>query len=138
LDEALAVYRSNLETLERQIAKDANDAEAKERLRQVLNKMSELAFRFILAKRSPTAFECITDFIRREPNEPRHQLKLAHSCLGLARQTEARIIYQQHQNETLEDVTPWKSRLFQDFAEMRKAGLKHPLIDWIERDLGLR
>lgn len=136
-DEALAVYRSNLETLERQIAKDANDAEAKELLHRVLNKMSKMAFRFILVKRSPTALESITDVIRREPNDPKHQLKLAHSYLGLSRQTEARIIYQKHQNEKLENGTPWKSRLFQDFAEMRKAGLKYPLMDRMERELGL-
>lgn len=138
LDEALGIYRINLEKLERLVAKNPNDTESKDRLHQVLNKMSELAFRFILAKRPPTAFECITDVIRREPNEPRHQLKLAHSYLCLSRQTEARVIYQQHQNEKLEDGTPWKSRLFQDFAEMRQAGVKYPLMDRMERELGLR
>jgi len=138
LDDALGVYRINVEKLEHRLTNDPDDNAAKEELHRVLSKMNELAFRFVLARRPPSAFECITDVISHEPDELQHQLRLAHSCLGLGRQTEAKQIYQQHQNEILGGGTPWKDRLFQDFAEMRKAGIKHPLMDRLEREFGLR
>lgn len=138
LDEAFGVYRTNVEKLEHRLTNDPDDNAAREELHRVLSKMNELAFKFVLAKRTPSAFECITEVISREPDELQHQLRLAHSYLGLGRQTEAKQIYQQHQNEVLGDGTPWKDRLFQDFAEMRKAGVKYPLMDRMERELGLR
>ena len=136
LDDALNVYRSNLQ--DTTVEKVPNNTEAKERRRQVLAKLSDLAFQFVLKKRHGTALECAEEAARHEPEESRHKLNLAHAHMFLAHVTQAKEIYQRHQNDRLDDGTTWKSRLFRDFAEMRKTGLKHSLMDKIERELGLR
>jgi Tfp pilus assembly protein PilF len=138
LDGALSVYRSNLQTIEQRIENNENDTESKERRHEVLAKISNLAFQFVLKKRNGTALECAEEAIRHEPEESRHQLNLAHVHMFLAHVTQAKQIYYQHQNDKLANGSPWKDHLFRDFAEMRKAGLKHALMDKIERELGLR
>lgn len=52
------------------------------------------------------------------------------------RRWKAKQIYYQHRDDKLEGGATWKSRLFNDFAEMRTAGLKHGLMVLIEREIG--
>jgi hypothetical protein len=51
----------------------------------------------------------------------------------LGRAAEARAIYLQHRGQTTQNDKIWEKAVLDDFAEMRKAGLKHPLMDEIEK-----
>jgi hypothetical protein len=138
LDDALNVYRRNLSTSTSLVEKAPNDSDAKARRHEALAKISDLAFQYILARKNGTAFECAEEATCHEPESPRHALILAHVHMCLGHVTQAKQIYYQHRDDRLEDGTTWKSRLTEDFAEMRKAGLKHGLMDRIEREFGLR
>jgi 2'-5' RNA ligase len=95
--------------------------------------MSDTIFHLILARRLAQSLERAAEIIREDPNSLRHQQNLAHAHLFLAHVTSARQIYEQHCEKTLEDGTTWQKRILQDFALMRKAGLKHPIMDNITR-----
>ena len=57
----------------------------------------------------------------------------AHALIFLGRVDEARAIYIQYRGEKMPDGKLWESSVLEDFAELRNAGLTHPLMDKIER-----
>jgi TPR repeat protein len=63
----------------------------------------------------------------------------AHALMFLGRVEEARAVYLAHKDEPLAD-TPgklWQQAIAEDFAELHKAGLTHPLMEEIEQTLGV-
>jgi hypothetical protein len=50
----------------------------------------------------------------------------------LGRADEARSLYLQYRGAKLHGEKSWETVVLQDFAELRKAGLAHPLMDEIE------
>jgi hypothetical protein len=52
----------------------------------------------------------------------------------LGRVDEARTLYLRYRGEkNVQDGKPWEILVVEDFAELRKAGLTHPLMDEIEK-----
>ena len=52
---------------------------------------------------------------------------------------EANALYNAHKGQRLSDSDDrlWERVVAEDFAELRKAGLSHPMMEDIERQLGL-
>lgn len=65
------------------------------------------------------------------------QLNRAHALLLLGRGDEARSIYLAHSGQSLDDDegNRWNAVVVSDFAELKKVGLSHPLMDEIEQSL---
>ena len=60
------------------------------------------------------------------------QTNRAHALMMLGRTDEARAIYLRYRGQIANDGKPWEIVVREDFAEMRTAGLAHPLMDEIE------
>ena len=57
----------------------------------------------------------------------------AHALMLLGQADEARAIYLQYRGKTnVVGEKSWETAVLDDFAELRKAGLNHPLMDEIE------
>jgi tetratricopeptide (TPR) repeat protein len=60
----------------------------------------------------------------------------AHALLFLERTREASALYPTHKGKMSRNK-PWERAIAEDFVELRKAGLAHPLMSQIERTLGI-
>ena len=63
----------------------------------------------------------------------------AHALMFLDRQTECRALYLAHKGKPMseQDSSLWERVIADDFAKLRKAGLTHPTMADIERELGV-
>jgi TPR repeat protein len=63
------------------------------------------------------------------------KINRAHALMFLDRTEEARAIYRSNAGKTLteDDDIPWNRVIVEDFADLRKAGLTHPLMAEIEQ-----
>ena len=61
----------------------------------------------------------------------------AHALMFLGRQEEAKALYAAYKGKLLRDRTSWDSSIADDFAEFRKAGLTHPMMADIEKELNV-
>ncbi len=73
------------------------------------------------------------------PDDLSVETNRAHALMFLDHRKEAAALYLAHKGEPLSeaDSKPWERAIADDFAEFRKAGLKHPLMADIEKKLGL-
>ena len=57
----------------------------------------------------------------------------------MGRSEQAEALYLAHKGKPMseQDSTPWERVIADDFAQLRKAGLKHPLMAHIESMLGV-
>ena len=64
----------------------------------------------------------------------------AHALMFLGRTGEARALYLDNKGKptSLDGGKIWNAAITDDFAEMRKAGITHPMMAEIERQLGVR
>jgi hypothetical protein len=56
----------------------------------------------------------------------------AHASMLLGRTDEAQTLYLAHRGEITQENKSWETVIREDFAELRKAGLTHPLMGEIE------
>ena len=61
----------------------------------------------------------------------------AHALMFLGRQEEAKALYLAYKGKRLSDAVSWERTIADDFAEFRKAGLTHPMMADIEKELGV-
>jgi len=62
----------------------------------------------------------------------------AYALMFLGRGDEAQALYLAHKGERFpEDNKPWEQVIAEDFDQFRKAGLTHPMMDDIEKQLGV-
>jgi TPR repeat protein len=59
----------------------------------------------------------------------------AHALMFLGRQKEAEALYLAYKGQRVSDDTGWERVIANDFAEFRNAGLTHPMMTDIEKDL---
>jgi hypothetical protein len=55
--------------------------------------------------------------------------------MGHGKESKAR--YLAHKGKPLSDGKPWERVIAEDFAEFRKAGITHPMMADIEKELGV-
>jgi hypothetical protein len=62
-----------------------------------------------------------------------------HALMFLGRGEDAKALYLAHKGEPLseQDARLWERIIVEDFAEFRKAGLTHPMMADIEKELGV-
>src|SRR5262245_4764130 len=63
----------------------------------------------------------------------------AHALMFLGRGEDAKALYLAHKGKPLseQDATLWEHAIAEGFAELRKAGLTHPMMADIEKELGV-
>jgi tetratricopeptide (TPR) repeat protein len=133
LDEALKTYRDSLAIAERLSAADRGNAQWQKEVQYVIGRIGALAYRFVLARNFANALEAADQAIALAPGKIWLYTNRAHALLFLDRVDEARALYLKHHGETdVERGKSWDAMIVEDFAELRKAGLMHPLMDEIE------
>jgi tetratricopeptide (TPR) repeat protein len=99
--------------------------------------IGDIAHQLNLAHDFSTALEAADQAIAIAPDQLRVQDSRADALMFLARIDEARAIYLKYRGQKdARSKTTWEQMVRQDFAELRKAGLTHPLMVEIERQLG--
>jgi hypothetical protein len=92
-----------------------------------------VAYRFTLARDFVRALEVADEAITLLPNNVWLYVNRAHALMLLDRVDEARSLYLRHCGEKhLRSGKAWEAIVLDDPAELRKAGLMHPLMDEIE------
>ena len=87
-----------------------------------------------MAQNFAQALEASDLVIAVAPDQKWLHMNRAHALMFLNRVDEARTIYLRYRGEKdVQDGKPWESLVLEDFAELRTAGLTHPLMDEIEK-----
>jgi tetratricopeptide (TPR) repeat protein len=130
---ALKVYTNSLAMAERLTSN--NKEQWRTQLRTSIDKTGGLACRLILARDFSTALEAVNRVIQAAPEEMWLYSKRAHALMFLGRAEEARALYLQYRTATnVVEGKTWPQVVLDDFADLRKGGLVHPLMDEIEKE----
>jgi tetratricopeptide (TPR) repeat protein len=130
LDDALKSYRNGLAVAERVAVSDRGNT----LWQGSIGRIGSLAYRFVLAQNFAQALEASDLAIAVAPDQKWLYMNRAHALMFLDRADEARTIYLRYRGEKdVQDGKPWETLLLEDFDELRKAGLTHPLMDEIEK-----
>src|SRR5262249_34958345 len=73
------------------------------------------------------------------PDNREFDINRAHALMFLERGKESKALYLAHKGEPVSerDARLWEHVIADDFAEFRKAGLTHPMMVEIEKELGV-
>jgi tetratricopeptide (TPR) repeat protein len=133
LDEALKSYQDCLAIAERLAAFDRSNTGWQNDLQESIDRIGALAYTFILARNFASALEASDLVISLAPDAIWLRGNRAHALMFLGRVDEARTIYFRYRGEkNVQDGKGWETGVLEDFAELRKAGLTHPLMDEIK------
>jgi tetratricopeptide (TPR) repeat protein len=134
LDEALKSYRDSLAIAERLAASDRSNTAWQDDLQYSISIIGDLAYRFVLARNFARALEACDLVIPLAPDKIWLRTNRAHALMFLGRADEAKALYLRYRGEkNAQNGKPWETIVLEDFAELRKAGLTHPLMDEIEK-----
>jgi tetratricopeptide (TPR) repeat protein len=133
LTAALQAYRKDLAIAERLAKADPSNAGWQRDLQTSIGKIGNLAYNFVLARQFDIALEAADQAIALAPEETWLYTIRAHALMFLYRVDEARALYLKYRGATnVSGDESWEVVILEDFAELRKAGLSHPLMDEIE------
>jgi tetratricopeptide (TPR) repeat protein len=134
LDDALAQYRSSLAIRQRLAAADKQDPRRQSDLTSVIGRIGALADRFILVRAFDKGLAAADEAIALAPDQLWISSSRAHALMFLDRVDEARALYLHYRGtpKVVGDKS-WETVVLDDFADLRKAGLTHPLMDEIEQ-----
>jgi tetratricopeptide (TPR) repeat protein len=133
LSGALQAYREFL-VLQEQLAKaNPTDDQMQETLRGLVAEIGGMAYRLVLAGEFSRALDAADLAIGYAAGELWIHNNRAHALMLLGRDSEARMLYLQYrgQKKAQGDMS-WEAIVLEDFAELRQAGLQHPLMKEIE------
>jgi tetratricopeptide (TPR) repeat protein len=134
LDDALKSYRDGLAIAERLAASDRSNTQWQNDLQSSAGKIGGLAYDFLMVETFARALEASDLAISLAPDELWPHTNRAHALMFLGRVDEARALYLRYRGEkNVQDDKPWETVILEDFAELRKAGLSHPLMEEIEK-----
>jgi hypothetical protein len=125
-DEAFKVERANAsaaQTFETQISGKAGDFTA--------SALSQLSWYALFVRQYATALDAAERSIKIKSQDLVPETNRAHALMFLGRTTEAKTIYLAHKGEPL-NGKKWEEVIADDFAQLRKAGITHPLMAEIE------
>jgi tetratricopeptide (TPR) repeat protein len=139
LEEALKVHRDSFAIAERLAAADRSNRQWQSLLQGSIRSIGGLAYEFILARDFTKALEASDLVISIASNEIWLYTNRAHALLFLGRVDEARALYLRYRGEkNVVSDKSWETVVLEDFAELRKARLTHPLMGEIEKWFGRR
>jgi TPR repeat protein len=128
LQEALAAKREAVET--KRLGKPGEEtAEA----------LNSLAWRALLAREFTKALTVADRAHALLPENLSIETNRAHALMFMERGKEAKALYGAHKGKPIseQETQLWESVIAEDFAEFRKAGLTHPMMADIEKELGV-
>jgi tetratricopeptide (TPR) repeat protein len=129
---ALTAYQNRLAISERLAKVDPSNAWQR-RLETSIGKIGAMAYVFVLAHDFAKALEAADQAISLAPEKIWIHANRAYALTFLGRVDEARTLYLRYRG--MEDAgggKSWQEIVLADIAEMRKAGLAHPLMDEVE------
>jgi tetratricopeptide (TPR) repeat protein len=134
LAESLTSYLAGLEILER-LTKSAPDNGIWQRhLHLTVERVGYLSYDFVVGRDFERALQAADQAIALAAEEVWLHTNRAHALMFLGRLDEARALYLQFRGRMkVSGDKPWETAILEDFAELRKAGLAHPLMDDIEK-----
>lgn len=133
LDDALKALRDSIAIRERLATTDPSSKRWQNDLQDSTGSMGGLARNFLLAGNFAKALECADQTVLLAPEQIWLYPNRAHALMFLDRVDEARALYLRYRGEKdVSEEKHWETIVFEDFVELRKAGLSHPLIDEIE------
>jgi hypothetical protein len=98
------------------------------RLQICINEIGEIAYNFVLARNFTTALEAADQAISFAPEKTWLYASRAHALMFLDHVNEARALYLKYKGQNVSGGHLWDAAILQDFAELQKAGLTHPLM----------
>jgi tetratricopeptide (TPR) repeat protein len=139
LDEALAAFREAL-TIRRSVAeRDKGNAQVLNELDAVISQIGVTGYRFILARDFGKALAALDEAIALAPEKTWMYVNRAHALMFADRVDEARALYLRFRGtQNVQDGKSWEAVVVEDFGELRRAGLTHPLMDEIEKAFAAR
>jgi tetratricopeptide (TPR) repeat protein len=139
LDEALAAYRDSLGIIKALVEKDRGNTQWQSDLQFGIENVGDMAFRYVLAGEFTKGLGTSDEAISLAPDKIWLIMNRAHALMFLGRVDEARALYLRLRSEkNVEDEKSGETVILEDFAELRKAGLTHPLMDEIEKQFAER
>src|SRR6516164_1463529 len=128
LQEALAVKVEEAET-------EREDNPAKE----TAQALQGVAWRALFARKFTKALTASDRAHALLPDDLGIETNRAHALMFVERGKESKALYLAHKGKPVseEDAKLWERAIAEDFAEFRKAGLTHPMMADIERELGV-
>jgi tetratricopeptide (TPR) repeat protein len=133
LTEALQAYRDSVAIAERLAAGDRSNALWQNDLQSSIGRIGGLAYNLVLARNFVRALEASDLIISIASDQIWLYTNRAHALMFLGRVGEARALYLLYRGaKNIQGDKSWETVIVQDFAELRKAGLSHPLMDEIE------
>jgi tetratricopeptide (TPR) repeat protein len=132
--EALTSYRDSLAIWGSLAEAEHGNVLYQHDLQVSIDRLGGLAFRFVLAHDFATALESADQAISIAPRKIWLYANRAHALMLLGRVDEARVLYLRYRGESdVLEGKSWATVLLEDFTELRKSGLTHPLMDEIEK-----
>jgi tetratricopeptide (TPR) repeat protein len=130
--EALESYRNGLAIVER-LAK-AEPGTWQKDLGGAVGKLSWLSYKLLKARKLSEALRLADHAISLAPDLIWINLNRAHALMFLGQVDEARAIYLKYAgHQQIQGEKSWDTIALEDFAQLRKAGLAHPLMDEVEK-----
>jgi TPR repeat protein len=105
-----------------------------EEMAQALNEVAGVA---LLARRFPKALTVSDRAQALLPDNLPIETNRAHALMFADHAEESKALYLAHKGQALFERKRWEDVIAEDFAEFRKAGLTHPMMADIEKELGV-
>ena len=133
-DEALDVYCRRIEISQAKLINGRVNLQAIEDRQSAIERMSDLAFAFMLQRDFQKSIAVADKAIGVLPNSTSPNLRRAHALMLLNRTDEARTLYHRFGVGKATPELTWHDIVRQDFVAMRNAGLCHALMAEIEKE----
>ena len=134
LTEALKSYRDGLAIQSRLAKADPSDVRWRDHLQFMIERIGTLAYSTVLAGDFTNAFEAMDQVVPLASDQLWLHGNRAHALMFLGRIEEARAIYLGHRGaKNVVGEKSWETVVMEDFAELRRTKLMHPLKDEIEK-----
>ena len=136
LDEALEVYRRRIEICQGKLVNGRTNLQAIEDRQIAIERISDVAFEFVLRGEFQKAIDITEEAIAVLPNSASPNLRHAHALMLLNRADKARLLYQRFRSGKATPELTWQDVICWDFSAMRNVGFAHALMAEIEGKAG--
>ena len=134
LEDALQAYRECLAIRQRLAAAGPSNMQWQSEVQLSIDRIGGMAYHFIVARNFVRALESADQAVSLAPEKIWIYSNRAHALMFLDRTDEARTVYLKYRSvKNVRGDRSWDIMILEGFAELRKVGLVHPLMDEIEK-----
>lgn len=131
---ALQSLRDGLAIVEHLAKTDPSNVRWQKDVLSIVGGISNLSYQLILTRNFALGLETADMTVARAPGMLWLHVNRAHALMFIGRVDEARALYLRHRGTPdVQDGKSWDAVVLADLAELRQAGLVHPLMDEIEK-----